>query len=346
MTTINRALVLKDYPSGVPGTRHFRLVESPVPEPGEGEVLVRSIYLSVDPYMRGRLRPGPSYAEPQKIGEVMIGEAVGEVVASRNIDRAVGDLVTADIGWQTHGVVRGDGLRKLDPAVAPISTALGVLGMPGLTAYFGTLEVLRPKPGDTLVVNAASGAVGAIVGQIAGIGGCRVVGIAGSDDKCAYITSELGFHHAINHRTASDMSAALADACPHGIDCYFDNVGGPITDAAIENLALGARVAICGQIAHYNDTHVATGPRNLYHFLVKRASLKGLLVFDWQDRYHEGLVRLGRWVRSGKIRYREDIVDGLDKAPDAFAGLMEGRNFGKQLVRVSADPTGGKGGVS
>ena len=339
MTSVNRALVLEDYPSGAPGARHFRLVETPVPEPVEGEVLVRSIYLSVDPYMRGRLRPGPSYAEPQKIGEVMVGEAVGEIVASRNARYAAGDFVTAGIGWQTHGVIRGDGLRKLDPEAAPISTALGVLGMPGLTAYFGTLEVLQPRPGDTLVVNAASGAVGAVVGQIARIGGCRVVGIAGAEDKCAYITTELGFDRAINHRTTADMSAALADACPHGIDCYFDNVGGPITDAAIENLALGGRVAICGQIAQYNDTQVATGPRNLRHFLVKRASLKGLLVFDWRDRYQEGLVRLQRWVQSGEIRYREDIVDGLEKAPDAFAGLMEGRNFGKQLVRVSDDPT-------
>ena len=339
MTSVSRALVLEDYPSGAPEARHFRLVETPVPEPAEGEVLVRSIYLSVDPYMRGRLRPGPSYAEPQKIGEVMVGETVGEIIASRNARCAAGDFVTADIGWQTHGVIRGDGLRKLDPDAAPISTALGVLGMPGLTAYFGTLEVLQPRPGDTLVVNAASGAVGAVVGQIARIGGCRVVGIAGSDDKCAYITTELGFDRAINHRTTGDMSGALADACPHGIDCYFDNVGGPITDAAIENLALGGRVAICGQIAQYNDTSVATGPRNLRHFLVKRASLKGLLVFDWRDRYQEGLVRLQRWVQSGEIRYREDIVDGLEKAPDAFAGLMEGRNFGKQLVRVSDDPT-------
>ncbi len=339
MTSINRALVLGDYPSGAPGARHFQLVETPLPEPARGEVLVRSIYLSVDPYMRGRLRPGPSYAEPQKIGEVMVGEVVGEIIASRSPGYAPGDLVTADIGWQTHGVVPGNGLRTLDPAAAPISTALGVLGMPGLTAYFGTLEVLQPRPGDTLVVNAASGAVGAVVGQIARIGGCRVVGIAGSDDKCAYITAELRFDHAINHRTTNDMSSALAEACPHGIDCYFDNVGGPITDAAIENLALGARVAICGQIAQYNDTEVATGPRNLRHFLVKRASLKGLLVFDWRDRYEEGLARLQRWVQSGEIRYREDIVDGLEKAPDAFAGLMEGRNFGKQLVRVSDDPT-------
>ncbi len=339
MTSINRALVLEDYPSGAPEARHFRLIETPVPEPAVGEVLVRSIYLSVDPYMRGRLRPGPSYAEPQKIGEVMIGEVVGEIIASRHSRYVAGDLVTADIGWQTHGVVRGSGLRKLDPGAAPISTALGVLGMPGLTAYFGTLEVLQPRPGDTLVVNAASGAVGAVVGQIARIGGCRVVGIAGSDDKCAYITTELGFDRAINHHTTNDMSGALADACPHGIDCYFDNVGGPITDSAIENLALGARVAICGQIAQYNDTEVAMGPRNLRHFLVKRASLKGLLVFDWRDRYQEGLVRLERWVRSGEIRYREDIVDGLEAAPEAFTGLMEGRNFGKQLVRISDDPT-------
>ncbi len=339
MTDLNRALVLKDYPHGAPHAGHFDLVERPVARPGPGEVLVRSIYLSVDPYMRGRLRPGPSYAEPQRIGEVMIGEAAGVVVASECAGFAAGDCVTAHIGWQTHGIADGRGLRRLDPGLAPISTALGVLGMPGLTAYFGTLEVLAPRPGDTLVVNAASGAVGSVVGQIARIGGCRVVGIAGSREKCDWITGELGFDAAINHRTTGDMAAALREACPRGIDCYFDNVGGPITDAAIENLALGARVAICGQIAQYNDTGEATGPRNLRHFLVKRATLKGLLVFDWRDRYREGLERLARWVGSGQIRYREDIVEGLENAPAAFAGLMEGHNFGKQLVRVSQDTT-------
>ena len=339
MSQVNRALVLKNYPVGAPHAGHFELVESPVGEPEEGEVLIRNIYLSVDPYMRGRLRPGRSYAEPQKIGEVMIGEVAGEIIASKSACHAPGDFVTAHIGWQTHGVVDGRGLRRLDPEAAPISTSLGVLGMPGLTAYFGTLEILAPRAGDTLVVNAASGAVGSVVGQIARIGGCRVVGIAGSDEKCDFITKELKFDAAINHRTTNDMRAALSAACPRGIDCYFDNVGGPITDAAIENLALGARIAICGQIAQYNDTEEATGPRNLRHFLVKRATLKGLLVFDWRDRYQEGFARLARWVKSGEIRYREDIVEGLENAPAAFAGLMEGRNVGKQLIRVSSDPT-------
>ena len=335
----NRALVLKSYPVGAPHAGNFELVESPAGEPGDGEVLVRSIYLSVDPYMRGRLRPGPSYAEPQKIGEVMVGEVAGEIIASKSASHAPGNFVAAHIGWQTHGVVNGRDLRRLEPEAAPISTSLGVLGMPGLTAYFGTLEVLTPRAGDTLVVNAASGAVGSVVGQIARIGGCRVVGIAGSDEKCDYITKELKFDAAINHRTTNDMRSALSAACPRGIDCYFDNVGGPITDAAIENLALGARIAICGQIAQYNDTEQAIGPRNLRHFLVKRASLKGLLVFDWRDRYQEGLARLARWMKSGEIRYREDIVEGLENAPAAFAGLMEGRNVGKQLIRVSDDPT-------
>ena len=310
-----------------------------MPEPGPGEVLIRSIYLSVDPYMRGRLRPGPSYAEPQKLGEVMVGEVAGQVVASNARGLAPGDHVTAHVGWQTHGVADGRDVRRLDPDAAPISTSLGVLGMPGLTAYFGTLEVLRPRPGDTLVVNAASGAVGSVVGQIGRIGGCHVVGIAGSDAKCDFVVNELGFDVAINHRTTGDMATALRDACPDGIDCYFDNVGGEITDAAIENLAMGGRVAICGQIAQYNDTVEAMGPRNLRHFLVKRANLRGLLVFDWHDRYAEGLARLGRWVRDGEIRYREDIVEGIENAPAAFAGLMEGRNFGKQLVRVGDDPT-------
>lgn len=335
----NRQLVLKEYPVGAPGPEHFDLVEAPVPEPGPGEALVRGIYLTVDPYMRGRLRPGPSYAEPQKIGEVMVGEVAGEIVASNAVGFAPGDFVAAHTGWQTHGLADGRDLRKLDPDAAPISTALGVLGMPGLTAYFGTLDVLRPKAGDTLVVNAASGAVGSVVGQIAKIGGCRVVGIAGSKAKIDFITGELGFDAGIDHRETTDMSAALAEACPDGIDCYFDNVGGPISDAAFENMALGARVAICGQIAQYNDTEQAMGPRNLRHFLVKRATMRGLLVFDWRDRYDEGLKRLTRWVQDGSVKYREDIVDGLENAPSAFAGLMEGKNFGKQLVRIGDDPT-------
>ncbi len=333
----NRRMVLKAYPTGAPGPEHFDSQEEPAGEPGPGEVLVRAIYLTVDPYMRGRLRPGPSYAEPQKIGEVMVGEVAGEIVASNADGFALGDYVAAHTGWQTHGVADARDIRKLDPKAAPISTSLGVLGMPGLTAYFGTLEVLTPRAGDTLVVNAASGAVGSVVGQIAKIGGCHVVGIAGSDEKCDFITKELGFDVAINHRTTKDMSAAMRDACPRGIDCYFDNVGGPISDAAFENMAFKARVGICGQIAQYNDTEQAMGPRNLRHFLVKRATLRGLLVFDWRDRYGEGLARLTRWVQKGRIKYREDVVEGLENAPSAFAGLMEGKNFGKQLVRIGED---------
>lgn len=300
----NRRMILKDYPAGAPGPEHFEIVEAPVGEPGPGEVLVRAIYLTVDPYMRGRLRPGPSYAEPQKIGEVMVGEVAGEVVASNADGFDVGDFVAAHTGWQTHGIADARDIRKLDPEEAPISTSLGVLGMPGLTAYFGTLEVLTPRAGDTLMVNAASGAVGSVVGQIAKIGGCHVVGIAGSNEKCGFITGELGFDAAINHRTTKDMGKAMQEACSRGIDCYFDNVGGPISDAAFENMALGARVAICGQIAQYNDTEQAMGPRNLRHFLVKRATLRGLLVFDWRDRYEDGLKRLTRWFQGGSSTAR------------------------------------------
>jgi NADPH-dependent curcumin reductase CurA len=337
--TTNRKVVLKSYPKGAPGPDHFEIVEEAIPAPGPGEVLVRGIYLTVDPYMRGRLRPGPSYAEPQKIGAVMVGEIAGQVAASNAEGFAEGDYVAAHTGWQTHGIADARDLRRLDPKEAPISTSLGVLGMPGLTAYFGTLDVLRPRAGDTLVVNAASGAVGSVVGQIARIGGCRVVGIAGSKEKCDFITKELGFDAAIDHRATKDMGAAMKDACPRGIDCYFDNVGGPITDAAFENMAFGARVAICGQIAQYNDTEQAMGPRNLRQFLIRRATLRGLLVSDWRDRYGEGLERLTRWVQSGEVKYREDIVEGIEKAPEAFAGLMEGKNFGKQLVRIGDDPT-------
>ena len=335
----NRALILTAYPVGAPGDEHFELVETPLSDPGPGEVLIRSIYLSVDPYMRGRIRPGPSYAEPQRVGEVMLGEVAGEVIASNANPLAVGDFVAADTGWQTHGVAAASDVRRLDPEAAPISAALGVLGMPGLTAYFGTTEILVPKAGDTLVVNAASGAVGSVVGQIGKIAGCRVVGIAGSDAKCDFVENELGFDAAINHRSTDDMSAALQEACPRGIDCYFDNVGGPITDAAFENLAMWARVAICGQIAQYNDVEPALGPRNLYHFLLKRATLRGMLILDWRMLFSEGLARLSRWVKEGRIRYREDIVQGIENAPAAFAGLMEGKNFGKQLVQVGHDPT-------
>lgn len=334
---INRRMILKEYPKGAPGPEHFDIVESPASKPGPGEVLVRAIYLSVDPYMRGRLRPGPSYAEPQKIGEVMVGEIAGEIVASNVDGFAVGDFVATHNGWQTHGVADARDIRKLDPGAAPISTSLGVLGMPGLTAYFGTLDVLAPQAGDTLVVNAASGAVGSVVGQIAKIAGCHVVGIAGSKEKCDFITRELGFDVAINHRTTSDMSVAMREACSDGIDCYFDNVGGPISDAAFENMALGARVGICGQIAQYNDIDQAMGPRNLRHFLVKRATMRGLLVGDWRDRYETGRARLTRWVQEGQVKYREDIVEGLENAPLAFAGLMEGKNFGKQLVCIGQD---------
>ena len=335
----NRKVVLKSYPKGAPGAEHFEIVEETIPTPGPGQVLVRGIYLTVDPYMRGRLRPGPSYAEPQKVGEVMVGEIAGQVMESNAPGYAKGDYVTAHTGWQTHAVADARDLRKLDPREAPISTSLGVLGMPGLTAYFGTLDVLRPKPGDTLVVNAASGAVGSVVGQIARIGGCHVVGIAGSKEKCEFLTRELGFHAAINHRETRDFSAAYRETCPQGIDCYFDNVGGPMTDAAIENMAFGARVAICGQIAQYNDTEQAMGPRNLRHFLIRRATLRGLLVSDWRDRYAEGLTRMAGWIRSGELKYREDIMEGIENAPAAFAGLMEGRNFGKQLVRIGNDPS-------
>ena len=335
----NRKVVLKSYPKGAPGAEHFEIVEETIPTPGPGQVLVRGIYLTVDPYMRGRLRPGPSYAEPQKVGEVMVGEIAGQVMESNAPGYAKGDYVTAHTGWQTHALADARDLRKLDPREAPISTSLGVLGMPGLTAYFGTLDVLRPKPGDTLVVNAASGAVGSVVGQIARIGGCHVVGIAGSKEKCDFLTQELGFHAAINHRETNDFSAAYRQTCPQGIDCYFDNVGGPMTDAAIENMAFGARVAICGQIAQYNDTEQAMGPRNLRHFLIRRATLRGLLVSDWRDRYGEGLTRMAGWIRSGELKYREDIMEGIENAPAAFAGLMEGRNFGKQLVRIGEDPS-------
>ena len=334
----NNHVILKERATGLPAPELFELVEGDAPTPGDGEILINNIYVTADPGMKGWISIARNYASVET-GTTMHSFSVGVVVESNNPDIKEGDVVTANTGWAEYAVADPSlpTFRKVDPNAAPLSAALGILGINGFTAYFGLLEVGQPKAGDTVLVSTAAGAVGSAVGQIAKIAGCHVVGIAGSEEKCDFITGELGFDIAINHRTTSDMSAALRDACPRGIDCYFDNVGGPISDAAFENMALGARVGICGQIAQYNDTEQAMGPRNLRHFLVKRATMRGLLVVDWRDRYEIGRARLTRWVQEGRIKYREDVVEGLENAPSAFAGLMEGKNFGKQLVRIGQD---------
>lgn len=329
----NRRWVLAARPEGYPKPSDFRLEEREIPVPRHGEVQVETLWLSLDPYMRGRMSAARSYARPVDVGGVIQGEVVGRVVKSASDALDTGDIVTAQIGWQTHGIVPGHVARKVDPSLAPISTALGVLGMPGVTAYFGLLEVGQPRAGDTVVVSAASGAVGAVVGQIAKIAGCRVVGIAGSDEKIAYVTKELGFDGGINYKT-EDVADRLGALCPNGVDVYFDNVGGAVTDAVLANLADYSRVAICGQISQYNLAKPEMGPRNLRLFLTHRARLQGFLVWQFQARFDEARERLAAWIREGRLKYRQDVVDGFENAPQAFIGMMQGKNFGKLLVKV------------
>jgi NADPH:quinone reductase len=292
MPAINKQITLAARPSGMPKPSDFKLVESAVPDPGPGEFLVRTLYVSVDPYMRGRMNDVKSYAPPAQIGEVMGAGAVGKVVTSQNPQFQAGDVVEGFFGWQQYAISNGTGVRKIDPTLAPVSTALGVLGMPGLTAYFGLLDIGKPRAGETVVVSGAAGAVGSLVGQIAKIKGCRVVGIAGSDEKVAWLRDELGFDAAFNYKTTANYTAKLAEFCPKGVDVYFDNVGGAITDAVFPLINTGARIAVCGQIAQYNADKIETGPRLLWHFIVKQARAEGFLVFQFASRYAEGLTEM------------------------------------------------------
>ena len=331
---VNRQWTLASRPDGYPAVKNFALVESPIEDPGPGEVLVQSKWQSLDPYMRGRMAAARSYTAPVDIGGVMQGTVVGRVVESRAAGFSTGDIVEAGIGWQEYGVIRGERARKVDSSLAPVSTALGVLGMPGLTAYFGLLDVGQAKPGDAVVVSAASGAVGAVVGQIALLMGCRVVGTAGTDEKVAYVVDELGFDAGINYKT-EDVDAALRSACPDGVDVYFDNVGGEVTDVVLSQIRYKARVVICGQISQYNLAEADYGPRNLRYLLTNQARMEGFLVFNFADRYEEARARLAGWVKDGAIKYREDVIEGFENAPQAFIGLMHGANFGKLLIKVA-----------
>jgi hypothetical protein len=333
----NRQIRLKSRPIGEPKPDDFQLAEAPIPSPVDGQVLSRTIYLSLDPYMRGRMNEARSYAASVDLGQVMVGATVSEVVESRYAGLAKGDLVVGYDGWQEYAVSPGASLRKLDPRAAPISTALGVLGMPGMTAYVGLLDIGRPKPGETVVISAAAGAVGSAVGQIAKIKGCRAVGIAGGQVKCDHVVKELGFDAAVDYRTG-DLFTALKQACPNGIDVYFDNVGGDVLKAALRQINRGARIPLCGIISQYNATELPPGP-NLAPILVNRALVQGFIISDHAERLPEFLRECGEWVRTGRLKYREDIVDGLERSPEAFIGLLSGRNLGKLIVRVSADPT-------
>lgn len=334
----NRQVRLKSRPTGIPQAEHFEIVEVPMAEPAEGQVVVRNLYLSVEPAMRGWVSSVGNYSEPVAIGGVMRAFTVGRVVASRSAAWRVGDVVAGLLGWQDYAVVDTSAIqRRVDAGNGlPISTALGVLGINGLTAYFALLDVGQPKAGETVVVSTAAGSVGSCVGQIAKIKGCRTVGIAGGPEKTAMCRSEFGFDAAIDYR-AGNLDEAIARACPNGIDVYFDNTAGEISDTVLKHLAVGARVIICGtaSVASWNPPPL--GPRVERHLLVKRARMQGFLIFDFADRFPEGLGALGGWLKDGLIRYREDILEGIEQAPDAIAGLYRGENLGKRLIRLTAE---------
>jgi NADPH-dependent curcumin reductase CurA len=334
-----KRVVLVSRPVGEPKPSDFRIEEYALPTPGKGQVLLRTIWLSLDPYMRGRMSDGPSYAAPVPIGGVMEGGTVSEVIASNDPAFANGDIVLSRAGWQTHALSDGKGLTKIDPKIAPVSTAVGVLGMPGMTAYTGLLDIGQPQAGETVVVAAASGAVGSAVGQIARIKGARAVGIAGGKDKCDYVKNEFGFDDCVDHRDP-DLAVKLRDACPRGIDVYFENVGGAVFEAVFPLLNTFARVPVCGLIAHYNDTE-AKPPKwaasMMRAVLTKRLTIRGFIVGDFAARRADFLRDMSGWVREGKVKYKEFVTEGLDNAPAAFMGLLKGANFGKQLVRVGPD---------
>ena len=299
-------------------------------------MLVRVVYMSLDPYMRGRMRDAASYAAPVGIGDVMTGGTVGEVMKSNHPGFKVGDIVEDRLGWQEYALGPGPAMRKVDATLAPISTANGVLGMPGMTAYFGLFDVGQPKAGETVVVSAASGAVGHIVGQLAKIAGCRAVGIAGGAKKCAFVKDTLGFDACIDYKAEKDLTAAVKAACPNGVDVYFDNVGGVVSDAVFLNLNFWARVALCGSISQYNATE--PGPRLLGAFVGKRVTMRGFIVWDFNGKYEPARRQMGEWVRSGRVKYKEDIFEGIENAPRAFVGLLRGDNFGKLQVKLGPDP--------
>jgi hypothetical protein len=336
---MNRQILLKSRPVGAPTPDNFEIADAAIPAVEDGQVLRRTIYLSLDPYMRGRMSDAKSYAAAVEIGGLMGGHTVSQVVESKNPGFRAGDFVTGYDGWQEYAVSNGMELRRLDPTLVPISTAIGVLGMPGLTAFVGLMDIGRPNAGETVVVSAASGAVGAVVGQLAKIKGCRAVGIAGSAEKCRYVVDELGFDACVNYKT-DDLVPALRAACPNGVDVYFENVGGAIFAAILRLLNTNARIPLCGLISEYNATATASGP-NLRPLLVQRALIKGFIVSDHNDRAPAFVQEVAPLVASGRIKFREDIVEGLTAAQQAFIGLLEGRNFGKLMVRVSPDPTRG-----
>ncbi|WP_068777026.1 NADP-dependent oxidoreductase [Paenibacillus sp. FJAT-26967] len=331
----NRQIRLISRPEGMPGKHNFEFTESEVPGLEEGQALVRALYLSVDPYMRGRMNDQKSYVPPYKVGEIITGGVVGQIAESKTSEFKKGEYVVGNLGWQEYSVVKAGQVTKVDPSLAPVTTALGILGMPGLTAYFGLLDIGQPKEGETVVVSGAAGAVGTAVGQIAKLKGARVVGIAGSEEKADYLKKELGFDVVVNYRSEGDIHAAMKEACPDGVDVYFDNVGGEISDAVLSLINKGARIPLCGQIALYNLEKPDNGPRIQGRLLTNSALMKGFIVGDYSARYPEGMKDLASWLKAGKLKYRETIVEGFDQTIEAFLGLFKGENIGKQLVNVA-----------
>jgi NADPH-dependent curcumin reductase len=326
----NKRVLLASRPAGEVSEDNFRIDAVPLQQPGDGEVLVKNLWLSLDPYMRGRMSDAKSYVKGVDIGEVMVGQTVGEVVDSRHPELKKGDKVLTQLGWQQYGVAKE--VTRLGEKRAPLSYYLGVLGMPGMTAYFGLKEIGQPKAGETVVVSAASGAVGSVVGQLAKLWGCRAVGIAGGREKCDYVTRELGFDACVDYK-AGNLPRDLKEACPKGVDVYFENVGGEMLDTLLRNMNVFSRIIVCGLIAEYSVTQ-PYGLKMIRSVLVNRIKMQGMIVFDWKDRYGEAIKALGGYQAQGKLKYRESVVEGLENAPRGLIGLLKGKNFGKQLVRL------------
>jgi NADPH-dependent curcumin reductase CurA len=335
--TVSREVHLKQRPVGEPIESDFEVVEVPVTEPGEGEVLVRNIYISVDPYMRGRMFDRESYTPPFQLGEPMTGGCVGQVVDSKSGKFQVGDYVLGMQGWREFFLSDGLGLFKIDPTMVPIQTYLGTMGMPGFTAYFGLLDIGQPKEGETVFVSAAAGAVGSVVCQIAKIKGCRVVGSAGSSEKVSWLIDEAGIDTGFNYKTVDRLSTELGKHCPNGIDIYFENVGGVHLEDALYHMNAYGRIPLCGMISQYNMTTPQSGPRNLALAIGKRLSIKGYIISDHYDQYPGFLSDMGKWIAEGKMVWEETILEGIENAPHAFIGLFEGQNLGKMLVKVGPE---------
>ncbi|WP_144481295.1 NADP-dependent oxidoreductase [Cytobacillus oceanisediminis] len=331
----NRQIVLANRPKGMPDEETFHFIEQDTKELEEGEVLLRTLYVSVDPYMRGRMQDAESYIEPFQLGKVITGGSIGEVIESKSENFQQGDIAIGMFGWQTHYVAKEKEIRKIDPSLAPITTHLGILGMTGLTAYFGLLDIGKPKDGETVVVSGAAGAVGSVVGQIAKIKGARVVGIAGSEDKISFLRDQLQFDEAVNYKTAADLKEAIGQACPDGVDVYFDNVGGEVSDAVLTKLNRYARIPVCGAISSYNLASVDLGPRVQTTLIKKSALMQGFTVGNFSNRFQEGATQLGKWLQEGKLKYQETIHEGFENIPNAFLDLFKGNNTGKLLVKVA-----------